>query len=60
MEKVRDLVNTAFANLFPIDEPAEGLNMDVDEYKEKRDTSLTDLIEPQDLLMCEIADEIPF
>lgn len=57
---MKDLVNTAFTNLFPIDEPDLTSMMDVDEYNEKGDSSLLDFVEPVDRLMCEIVDEIPF
>lgn len=59
MEKVRDIVNNAFANLFPIDEPSIP-SMEVDEYKEQGESAPMDAVEPSDRLMCEIADEIPF
>lgn len=61
LEKVRDLVNTAFIqmNLFPI-EPSDLSSMDVDKFNEKNESSLMDFVEPVDRLMCEIVDEIPF
>lgn len=59
LEKVRDIVNNAFSNLFPVDEPLPEM-----EYGSKRlkleEQMEIDLVDPSDRLMCEIADEIPF
>lgn len=59
LEKVRDIVNTACSNLFPIDEPGD-TSMDVDEHKDSKESSTIDSAELADRLMCEIVDEIPF
>lgn len=55
---MRDIVNTAFTNLFPLDEP-DLPNMETDDYHESAEIS-NDAVDPSDRLMCEIADEIPF
>lgn len=61
LEKVRDIVNTAFTNLFPIDEPRDFISMDVDKCNEsKRESMTSDSVEPEDRIMCGISDEIPF
>lgn len=57
MEKVREIVNNAFVNLLPIDEPSLEQTMDVDEFNENKESLLNDLVEKEDRLMCEIVDD---
>lgn len=57
LEKVRDIVNNAFVNLLPIDEPSLDQTMDVDEFNEKKESMSNDLVEKEDRLMCEIVDD---
>lgn len=59
LEKVRDIANTAFTNLFPLDEPTLPA-VETDDFSEKMETIQVDSVDPCDRLMCEIADEIPF
>lgn len=59
LEKVRDLVNTAFTNLFPVDELIFANAMDIDESVTDEKSS-TNFVDPVDRIMCQIVDEIPF
>jgi hypothetical protein len=57
LEKVRGIVNNAFSNLLPIDEPNDDISMDIDEFNDNKESSLMDVVEKEDRLMCEIVDE---
>ena len=57
---MRDIVNNACTNLFPIEEPDLDNSMDVDDYHSNDESSQVDAVEKEDRLMCEIVDEIPF
>lgn len=59
LEKVRDIVNNAFTNLLPIDEPDLEQTMDIDEYCEKKEV-VEDIVEKRDKIMCDLVDQIPF
>lgn len=56
--KVRDIVNTAFTNLFPVDDPIPTFS-DI-EQSEGSESIPMDTVDPSDRLMCKIVDEIPF
>jgi mediator of RNA polymerase II transcription subunit 7 len=58
LEKVRDIVNNAFGNLYvPADEPLPETDLGPSESSASTDL---DSVEAADRLMCEIVDEIPF
>lgn len=58
LEKVRDIVNNAFGNLYiPADEPLPEMDFEPSESSTAMDV---DSVEAADRLMCEIVDEIPF
>jgi hypothetical protein len=60
LEKVRDIVNNAFANLFPVDDLDIHLTEDTLTNDQNGEAMQIDSVEKEDRLMCEIVDEIPF
>lgn len=59
LDKVRNIVNTAFANLFPVDDPIPTSFSDIEQSEGSESTPM-DTVDPSDRLMCKIVDEIPF
>lgn len=60
LEKVRELVNNAFTGLLSFDTDEAFENMEVDEFNNSLEKSLTDNVDPNDRIMCKIVDEIKF